>query len=181
MKISNLTNQRMPHLYLDMDGVQADFFGAWAKIHGKTNYKDIGDKLSREQSITNLNTRGPQFIEEFFATLPVLSGGQRIVEWIKKNRVPYTVLSAPLRGNEEASIRGKLTWLDQYNPGSSQDAIFTNNKAQHAVTSQPNVLVDDYGKYVDLWQDAGGIAVKHEDRNTDETLARLEKVYAPYL
>ena len=36
--------KEMPHLYLDMDGVQADFFGAWAKSHGHEHWKSIADK-----------------------------------------------------------------------------------------------------------------------------------------
>jgi hypothetical protein len=46
---------------------------------------------------------------------------------------------------------------------------------------EPNVLVDDYGKYLNLWSNAGGIAVKHEDENTDHTIKELEKIYSPYL
>jgi hypothetical protein len=181
MKISDLNGKRMPHLYLDLDGVQADFFGAWAKIHDKAHYKDIGDRSEREQSIIELSDRGPAFIEKFFATLPPLPGGQKIIQWLKQNHIPYTALSAPLRGNEDASIRGKRVWLDQHHPGSSPTAIFTGNKDQYAVTSQPNVLVDDFGKYVELWKEAGGIGVKHSDQDTDETLATLKKIYAPYL
>ena len=37
------------------------------------------------------------------------------------------------------------------------------------------------GKYLNAWSEAGGIAVKHEDANTDETIRQLEKIYAPYL
>ena len=44
-----------------------------------------------------------------------------------------------------------------------------------------NVLVDDFGKYLNAWSDAGGIAVKHEDGNTNHTISELEKIYAPYL
>ena len=45
MKIRELLEnmQIMPHLYLDMDGVQADFFGAWANSHNVKNYKEIPD------------------------------------------------------------------------------------------------------------------------------------------
>ena len=30
-------------LYVDMDGVLADFFGEWAKLMGVNNWKDIKD------------------------------------------------------------------------------------------------------------------------------------------
>lgn len=172
----------MPHLYLDMDGVQADFFGDWARLHRKSHYKDIGDRSAREQSITEIGGRGAEFVEFFFTNLPPLSGGLQIIEWLRRHHIPYTVLSAPMRTEPEASIRGKITWLDNHHPGSSGDAIFTANKDQFATSDgQPNVLVDDFGKYVEAWRDAGGIAIKHSDHHTGETIKQLEKIYAPFL
>jgi hypothetical protein len=93
------------------------------------------------------------------------------------------VLSAPLRGPfAQYSIDGKKHWLDQYNPGTSGDAIFTSKKFKYAMQDgEPNVLVDDFGRYLNAWQEAGGIAVKHEDSNTAHTIHELEKIYAPFI
>jgi hypothetical protein len=169
---------RRPHLYLDMDGVQADFFTAWARLFGQERYKDIGDKPAREASIQDLSNRGPEFVERFFATLPVLPSFAALLSWLKSNDVDFTVLSAPLRGNHEASIRGKLAWLDRHNPGTSARAIFTGDKQRYAVTQgQPNVLVDDFKKYIAAWRDAGGIGILHRDNNLQATLDQLAKIY----
>ena len=176
MKATELAKK--PHLYLDMDGVQADFFTAWAQHHGKNRYKEIGDKAAREASITALNQKGPEFVQRFFSTLPVLPGGQRLINWVKANGIPFTVLSAPLRNNHEASIAGKRTWLDRHNPGTSADAIFTGQKerlAQHG--GQPNVLVDDYKKYIQSWSDAGGHAVLYRDADVDNVIKQLAEIY----
>ena len=172
----------MPHLYLDMDGVQADFFTAWANIHNKARYKEIGSKEEREQSITDLTNRGTEFIYNFFAELPPLQGGMTLVRWIKQNNIPFTILSAPLRGNYEASIEGKKDWLDNYNPGTSQSAIFTGTKEKYASNGQgsPNVLVDDFKKYIERWEQAGGIGILHRDNNTNHTIEQLAKIYRPY-
>jgi 5'(3')-deoxyribonucleotidase len=170
----------MPHLYLDMDGVQADFFTAWANIHNKARYKEIGDKEEREKSISDLTNRGPEFIYKFFAELPPLNGGMALVQWIKKNNIPFTILSAPLRGNYEASIEGKKDWLDKYNPGTSQSAIFTGMKEKYASKQQPNILVDDHKKYIERWEQAGGIGILHRDNNTNHTIEQLAKIYEPY-
>jgi hypothetical protein len=169
---------RRPHLYLDMDGVQADFFTAWARLFGQERYKDIGDKPAREASIQDLSDRGPEFVERFFATLPVLPSFAALLRWLKSNDIDFTVLSAPLRGNHEASIRGKLTWLDRHNPGTSDRAIFTGDKQRYAVTQgQPNVLVDDFKKYIAAWRDAGGIGILHRDNNLQATLDQLARIY----
>jgi hypothetical protein len=82
----------------------------------------------------------------------------------------------------QASIKGKREWLDNYNPGTSSNAIFTSAKYKYAtINGKPNVLVDDFGKYLKSWNDAGGIAVKHSDESTNHTIQQLEKIYNPYL
>ena len=174
------TNKQMPHLYLDMDGVQADFFGAWAKLHGLTHYKEIAHP---ENAINELANSGPEEVYNFFRDLDPLGGGQQIIKWLHDHRIPFTVLSAPLRGPyAKNSIQAKKDWLDEYNPGSKDSAIFTSAKYKYAKNGdEPNVLVDDFGKYLDAWHNAGGIAVKHEDGNTNHTISELEKIYSPYL
>lgn len=177
--------ENKPHLFLDMDGVQADFFTQWAQWHNQKfgqshveRYKDIGSKEQREQSIIELSAEGPEFIEQFFATLPPLPGGKKLVAWLRANKIPFTVLSAPLRGMHEPSIAGKRTWLDQHNPGSSGSAIFTGDKARLAQRGgRPNVLVDDYKKYVSAWNEAGGIGILYRDANVDSAIEQLSKIY----
>lgn len=178
-------DDRLPHLYLDMDGVQADFFTQWARWHNKKfgmshveRYKDIGSKEQREKSIAELSAEGPEFIERFFATLPTLPGGNKLVRWLRANKIPFTVLSAPLRGYNAPSISGKRTWLDQHNPGTSQQAIFTGQKERLAQAGgRPNVLVDDFKKYINAWEAAGGIGILYRDADVDSVIARLAEIY----
>jgi len=184
MRAEEFSN-RKPHLYLDQDGVQADFFTAWAQWHNRKfgqshveRYKDIGSKEQREQSISELNKEGPEFIERFFDSLPVLPGFPRLIQWITKHDIPFTVLSAPLRNNEAASIQGKRTWLARHNPQGAANPIFTSDKARLATAGgQPNVLVDDFKKYAQAWRDAGGIAILHRDNNVEETIRQLSRIY----
>jgi phosphoglycolate phosphatase-like HAD superfamily hydrolase len=183
MKIKELmedTTKKMPHLYLDMDGVQADFFGAWAKRHGLKHYKEIPHP---EDAINELAHSGPEEVYNFFNDLDPLNGGMQIIQWLHNNSIPFTVLSAPLRGPySKNSIEAKKDWLDKHNPNTSNNAIFTAAKYKYAKKGdEQNVLVDDFGKYLDAWSNAGGIAVKHEDSNTQHTISELEKIYAPYI
>ena len=177
MKISEL-NPEMPHLYLDMDGVQADFFGAWADLHGVPHYKHIPDP---EAAIVELAQAGYKKVYEFFRNLEPLPGGIQIIHWLHRNKIPFTVLSAPLRIEGPASVQAKKDWLDEHNPGTSAHAIFTPKKFKYAMSNgQPNVLVDDFGKYLTSWSDAGGVAVKHEDENTPATIKALTDIYSQY-
>lgn len=174
-----------PHLFLDMDGVQADFFSSWAQWHAKKTgnasvqrYKDIGSREQREQSISELNREGPEFIEKFFQTLPPLPAWPKLYRWVTANQIPFTVLSAPLRNNEEASIRGKRDWLQRHNPAGAGSPIFTSEKSKLAQKGgRPNVLVDDFKKYVNAWQEAGGIGILYRDSNVDAVIDQLAKIY----
>lgn len=184
MKIDELEN-KMPHLYLDMDGVQADFFGAWADKHGVSHWKAIQNK---EGEIEQLANSTAEQVYDFFRNLKPLPGGQEIIKWLHDNKIPFTVLSAPLRGPfADVSKQAKRDWLDQYNPGTSSNAIFTSKKQQYAITNGvQNVLVDDFGPYCQKFSDAGGIVVKHEDEAevpsaAKDTIQTLEKIYSPYL
>lgn len=179
------TSKQMPHLYLDMDGVQADFFGAWADKHGVSHWKAIHDK---EGEIEQLANSTAEQVYDFFHNLKPLKGGMQIVRWAQQHNIPYTVLSAPLRGPfAEASKQAKKDWLDAHHPGSSDSAIFTSAKYKYATKDGiANVLVDDFGPYIQKWTDAGGIPVKHEDESevssaAQDTINRLEKIYAPFL
>lgn len=177
--------EKIPHLYLDMDGVQADFFGAWADKHGVSHWKAIQDK---EGEIEDLANSTPEQVYSFFRNLRPLPGGIKIIEWLKTNNIPYTVLSAPLRGPyADTSKQAKKDWLDEHNPGTSETAIFTSQKHKYAVNDGvANVLVDDFGPYCQKFSDAGGIVVKHEDESevstaANDTISMLEKIYAPFL
>lgn len=171
--------EQMPHLYLDMDGVQADLFHAMARQERVKHWDDIPDQ---DKAITKLSLRGPLEVYQLFRELAPLPGGQVIIQWLHHNKIPFTVLSAPLRNEAQASIEAKRDWLDQHNPGASENAIFTKSKFQYATTAgHPNVLVDDFNYYLDSWRDAGGIAVKHSDATTDQTIAKLEEIYSLWL
>jgi hypothetical protein len=165
--------------------VQADFFGAWSKRSGVDHWKAIADKESDIEKLANSSAKE---VYEFFYKLAPLSGGMKVISWLKQNKIPYTVLSAPLRGPyKEASVQAKIDWLNKYHPGSSGSAIFTDKKYKHAMDGgRPNVLIDDYGKYLSAWATHGGIAVKHEDQYEDpdtgaHTIEKLEKIFAKYL
>ena len=186
-----IDNTKMPHLYLDMDGVQCDFFTAWAQWHNKKfgmdhveRYKDIGSKEQREQSIQELTSEGHDFVRQFFATLDPLPNYAILQSWLNKNKIPYTILSAPLRGNKEASAEGKMHWLEANHPNYNKygNPIFRGDKERMATKNgTSNVLVDDHKKNIEAWENAGGQGVLYRDNNVQSAIESLEAIYAPYL
>lgn len=164
--------QPKPKLFLDMDGVLADFFGAWARSHGVSHYKQI-DKQDIKGSLDQIG----QDAETFFARLPLLPGAIELLR-AAQNYGGYTILSSPLERHEEASIRGKRQWIEQhlgaYPP---EHMIFERNKARFATTrGVANILIDDYGVNIDAWQTAGGRAFKHRSQRAAESIDWLKGI-----
>lgn len=176
MKITEIVK---PHVYLDMDGVQADFYQAVHDLIGM-NYEKTKQKT--EEEIEKLANSSSETVREFFANLKQLPGGKKITDWLEANNIPYTILSAPLRGEySQASIEGKIDWLKKHTPNVANTALFMHDKFLHATTNGiPNILVDDYYKKIDAWNEHGGIGILHADEHSDpntadKTIAQLKK------
>lgn len=181
MKITELFENinSKPHVYLDLDGVQADFDGSIYKKIGM-----IRDEAKYKIEIERLANSSAKEVRDFFADLKQLSGGEKITDWLNKHKVPYTILSAPLRGPyADASIMGKISWLKSHTPYAVSSAIFKHDKHEHAVEHGiANVLIDDYGVKIKAWNQAGGIGIKHEDEYetpdaAERTIKRLEEIF----
>lgn len=169
-------SRHKPHLYLDMDGVQADFDKSWCEFEGVSDCEDIANP---EQSIQRLAAGGSDAAYEFFRDLETLRGGLSVIKWLQQHNINYTILSAPLRYDPEPSIKGKQEWLDKHHPGTSEDAIYTSNKYKYATdkNGNPNVLIDDYSKNIVPWDNAGGIAITHDPADAGPTIKALEQIY----
>jgi hypothetical protein len=169
-------SQYRPHVYLDMDGVQCDFFKSWARFEQVNHYKDIPNS---EESIKRLADQGPEFVYRFFRDLEPLRGGLSVVKWLRDHKIPYTILSAPLRYERQASIMGKREWLDKHHLGASESAIYASDKSKYAVDAQgrPNVLIDDFGKNILPWRNKGGIGIHHEPYDEKPTIDALEEIF----
>ena len=180
MRLIEFTKQKKtldkPHVYLDMDGVQCDFFKAWSKFEGVGEYKDIPRP---EESIKRMAKQGPESVYKFFRDLEPLASGFDVIDWLQTHDIPYTILSAPLNYEPEGSIKGKKEWLDKHHSGTSASAIFDHNKSMYATDREgnPNVLIDDFGKNTVPWDEAGGIAIKHDPYDEKPTIKALEKIY----
>jgi len=156
-------------IYVDMDGVLADFFSRWQKITGK-NWRDIkGDDLQPAlQAIRD--------DDDFWLDLPLTSNAKKLLGIIKQVKGSYKILSAPLAGDKKAEPH-KREWvaknLDFFPP---TEVIITKDKAKYATNPDgtPNILIDDYGVNIAAWESAGGIGFKHKDHKFERTAKKLK-------
>ena len=158
-------------IYLDMDGVIADFFGGIEKEFGVDHWKDLKWK---EEVFAKLA------YTDFFDTLPCFFEGQnnlstKIIENVKliafDNEIGWGICSSPMRGDETNSIYHKRVWLERMNfMPEVCNCIFTSNKHKYAMSQidgRPNILIDDKPENIYRWEQAGGLGIRFQTNQDD--------------
>jgi len=153
-------------IYLDMDGVIADFFGGIAEKHGVGHWKSIRHKQDLINSIR---------YTDFFSKLKVFETSYTLVSHVKyiaeKNNMQWGICSTPLEGDFNNSAYWKRVWLIGHGFMPSVDqCIFTEHKSDFAwspITGKPNILIDDKLKNITDWNKAGGVGILYQANEDD--------------
>ena len=164
-------------IYVDMDGVIADFFGGLERFHGVPHWK-----LVKEKSILDL--QGTNF---FYTLDPFETSGQLIQHVRVLTRGEnWGINTSPLRGDHNNSAYWKRKWLEKHDiMPEVENCIFTSNKHKYAVnklTGKPNILVDDKIDNIKRWESAGGIGILFQTDQDDvnDLFNELEKACHSY-
>ena len=158
---------RLPHVYLDMDGVMVNLEKGAFKVHGK----QLGDvpKPMRWEKISN--------VKDFWKELEWMPGAKKLWNFLK----PYkpSIMSAYAR-SEPNSAKGKEEWLKknvEKLPRSRINLVLRSDKQRFAKdgrTMAPNILVDDHEKNIREWEAKGGIGIHHT--NVNRTIVKLKEL-----
>ena len=161
-------------IYIDLDGVLADFFFEWKNITGK-NWWELDNNIIAIQKIREQ--------KNFWLKLPLLSNSLKLLKILKYNNHSYHILSSPLQ-NDQKCINQKKQWVKNmltfYPP---QKVIISSEKEKYAKDNLglPNVLIDDFGINIIKWKKNGGIGIKHKDYKFTRTKEKLlELIYFKY-
>ena len=155
-------------VYVDMDGVLADFFGAWKKLIGK-DWREIKDLDGALQRIRDK--------DDFWLNIPVTPNAMNLLSLVKQLKGSYNILSAPLP-NDPNSEPHKRQWIEKnLSAFPPSKVIITSNKSVHATQPDgtPNILIDDFGQNIAKWQAAGGVGFKHKDHKFERTVKNLKQ------
>ena len=160
-----------PIVYLDMDGVLADFFGGVEFLYGVEHWKELtNDKTKdlKKQVIDRITGT------DFFAVLPKFPTADTLIDMVKKfTGGRFSINTSPLRGDHENSAKYKKVWISN-NIEQPDEIIVTGRKESYAknkASGTPNILIDDRPVNIQKWQAAGGYGILYQ-ANRDS----LEKV-----
>jgi len=158
-------------IYLDMDGVLADFFAEYTVLAGLprgSSYRDIPPAKVDPTLNKMIGT-------DFFARLPKFPTADSLVKLVLGYVDQYSICSSPLRGDHENSESHKRVWIKKHLNPQPSEIVITDMKERHAVNadSSPNILIDDRGDNITKWRARGGIGLKYQaDEDSLNTVAQ---------
>jgi len=167
-----------PIVYLDMDGVLADFFGGVEFLYGVEHWKQLtNDKTKdlKKEVIDRITGT------DFFAVLPKFPTTDALIDMVKKfTGGNFSINTSPLRGDHENSAKYKKLWI-QNNIEQPDEIVVTGRKETYAKnkgTGTPNILIDDRPVNIQKWQAAGGYGILYQ-ANRDQ-LTKVQKGLEDY-
>jgi hypothetical protein len=151
-------------IWLDLDGVMADFDGHYEKLFGVRPTRNKVDwKLVNS-------------VPDFFRTIPLMPGARELFATAAALGHGFGMLTG-CPPEIDASDNQKRDWVKANFPiqmlGRRIVCCRSRDKCLHG--NPGDVLVDDYTKYRHLWEDMGGIFIHHT--SAAESIAALIKHY----
>jgi len=155
-------------IYLDLDGVLADFEGTAIRIL-KDEFGGLYD-WKQEIEESNWGIFGSN-IQNIYERLDVMSDARALVEYVSRFGNVEILTAIPKRGYFPESVNHKRAWVDKNFPG------LKTNFGPYAIDKQyhfkrGDVLIDDSSMNIEQWNDVGGLGILHI--NTDDTIEQLE-------
>lgn len=158
--------QHVSKIYLDMDGVIANFEKRYVERYGH-----VSEQVRRSVFRDNFK----DFIAtEQFATLDLMPDGRELISYLETLDVPTEILSSTAYDEVYETISmQKNRWLNTHNV--TFKGNFVPGKRHKYKWAQPDtIIIDDTFSVIEDWEKAGGIAIHH--RNTSTTLQHLKSI-----
>jgi 5'(3')-deoxyribonucleotidase len=149
-------------LYLDVDGVFADYEGEYRRLTG-------GDPSEKGK----IKAQRFRQMPHFYRNLPLMPDAMKLWTFAKVYN-PFFLTA--MSNFQMTSREDKHQWLHQHFNVSGERAIVVGYPHDKYKYAGPNkVLVDDLAKNCDEWVRAGGIAIHH--KSVDDTIRRLKALF----
>ena len=147
--------------YIDMDGVIADFFGALAKEFGVQHWKDIPTQQDVIDRITGT---------DFFYRIRIFPTTVMFLHMVERyTQGRWSILSTPLKGDEENSSKQKDRWLDgvfsyAFDNDFNKKRFYSAYKWKWATLygEKPNLLIDDRPTNLEEFKEKGGLTIRYQ-------------------
>lgn len=158
-------------IYLDMDGVLANFNKKYAEVF------NIDPALVEKHSYASAKNFEQFILGNNFLNLEFMPNATRLLEFVDGLGVDVEILSSSggALHHNEVEVQKKM-WLNSkflhypvnIVPGGSKKAAFA---------APDRVLIDDTPRVVEKFRAAGGLAILHDDNNIEHTFYELTRIF----
>ena len=159
---------KVKRIFVDMDGVVADFLTGCSAMMGKPLTSDDAGHTEydlRKEELTN---------KRLFGMLPPMVDYADLIGYIKHTGLPWEILTAAGTINRELVVYDKNEWVRKYiDPNVVVTCTFSGTQ-KAAFAKKGSVLIDDRPKNIAAWEEAGGIGIIHE--SAEKTIAKLKEL-----
>lgn len=155
--------RKQPHLFLDCDGVLADFDAGVRDLLGTTPL-NFQKRHGTGEFWRRLAKHG-----NFYGDLPEMADAQGLFQAVK--HLKPTILTGLPLGTWAAPQ--KQRWAAKHFPG--VPIITTMARQKHLHMAPGDVLVDDRENHRHLWEQASGIFIHH--KNAADSIRQLSEIY----
>lgn len=161
-------------LYVDMDGVLADFYNRFIELFKQHPERDYP---SNNQAKKDYQNKWHKFIkDDHFATLDPMPDLQIGLLFLneKAKHMPVNILGSTARAEFLNELtRQKTIWLRRYDI--NFNTIFVPGKSLKQHYAKPGrVLIDDTQINITQWNDNGGIGILHT--SWDDTIVQINNL-----
>ncbi len=153
-----------PKLFLDCDGVLADFDAGARAVLGGMTPAQYEERHSRREFWQRLAST-----PDFYAGLPLLPDARTLYDAVA--HLKPTILTGLPIGNWAAPQ--KVAWAAEHFPGVPIITCMARDKYRYMEPG--DVLVDDREQHRDKWEAAGGVFVHH--KNAERSIAALRILF----
>ena len=143
-------------IYIDMDGVIADFSKRYKEKFHVTPEETRNNK--------EFNNYFDKFISDGeFSTLDLMPDATELLNFVSELDTPKEILSSTARPqNHEMIAPQKQMWLNKHNI--HYKANFVPGKSlKYKYATSNSIIIDDTQSVIDDWNKAGGIGILHTD------------------
>lgn len=167
MKLDEIQGAQDYKLYLDVDGVFADFDKKVVEVTGK--HPQDQNENEMWAAMKKYAKEHPEV--QMWGDLDLLSDAMKLWSYVKDYN-PTFLTSTGTWAAEKAS-KEKHAWIKKHFPG--HDVITVpRSKMKSNYAAKNHILVDDRMKSIGPWREAGGIGILH--KSASDTIAQLKKL-----